>query len=616
MNRAVHDTGPYDAPLLVIGEAGGKEEGAKGRPFVGVTGRRVRELIADAGLDPERQVRYANVIPVEMGALPNNPSAMQAIVRAHWNSIDASLLRGEHRAVLLYGRAALWRITGATKITDHCGEVAMIEVGGRMVPCVASIHPASVMRSKIEAGWRLVRAATERACRYASGAIEYDPSRMMPPWAKVYTAGPVILMHEAAVASGWPVAIDTEYDRVSKRPFTIGLSLDGEHVSSVVPLDDTISALRDMLDDARVVKVFHHAPADVAALATLGIDVRPTIYDTLMMYATLYPDLPVGLERVSLHLFDHWHSWKGMAHDDPGYNAIDVAATWRAFVMLSEEMTRAGLWPVYMREVRHVGVLAMAMEARGLAVDRVAQGEAVRANERTCAAIKAEVEGHVAGVFARRLVIPERQLALIEEELPTIVQPRLKKDRDPVVALRVETMQKARTKLRAVIERWSRGFDLGNNDHLRWLLYDADGFKLPVQRHEGRPTANADAIARLLALKRVQESAVIKSVLAGVKEYQHAMKMTGTFLNPWLDWQDIAHPEYRAFGTGTGRMAGGPDSDLGDRQVNAYSYNALNLPEETRLIYVPHRADFAVGAAAVATEVEDDDDSALGVEDL
>ena len=616
MNRAVPDFGPYDAELLVIGEAGGKEEGAKGRPFVGATGRKVREMIAATGLDPERQ-RYANVIPVEMATLPKTPAGVQAVVRAHWHSIEATLLRGSHRAVIAYGRAALWRLTGRTKITDEHGGVYHVEIGGQSVPLVVSIHPAAIMRSKIEAGWELVRTATERACGYARGALTYNSTRQRPTQEWCYDGAWALYLRDYCRTHNVHLAIDTEYDRNTKVPFLIGMSCDGEHVYSFVPTDDALDAIRLLLDDDKIVKVFHHAPADITALATRHVSVRPPIMDTLMLHATVWPDLPVGLERVALHLFDHWRSWKDMPHDDPAYNAIDVAATWRAYARLMQEATEWGLLGVIAREVRHVSVLCLAMEARGLAVDPTAQRRAVDANARECDAIRTEVTQHVADVFAKRRVPFERRLSEVADELATIVQPRLKKDRDPVVDAHATALRKERDRCRTVIARWTNGFDLGNNDHLRWLLYDAAGFKLPVQKVDGRPTANADAIARLLALKRVHESPVIKTVLAGVKAYQHARKMTNTFLlwnedencpSPAIDAQGFAHPEYRPFGTGTGRLAGGPDSDLGDRTTNPYAFNALNIPEKTRLIYIPHPATFTVDPVAIATEVSIDDD--------
>jgi hypothetical protein len=40
--------------------------------------------------------------------------------------------------------------------------------------------------------------------------------------------------------------------------------------------------------------------------------------------------------------------------------------------------------------------------------------------------------------------------------------------------------------------------------------------------------------------------------------------------------------------------------------VNPYAYNALNIPEETRHIYIPHREGFEVSLVTVASEVVDD----------
>jgi uracil-DNA glycosylase family 4 len=617
MNRPVPDYGPYDAPLLVVGEAGGKHEGAKGRPFVGPTGARVRAMVAEAGLDPERDVRWANVIPMEMSTLPKTVGAMQGVVRRWWSAIDATLAMGQHRGVIVYGRAAAFRLLGLTGILDAHGGVYHVEVGGRRVPCVVSVHPAAVMRTKIEAGWELVTKATQRACRYATGVATFDAQRQLPGWKWCYSGAEIIALWHEAVVRGAPIAIDTEYDRETKRPFIIGMTCDGESVLTVAPTEETVLALRQVMNDANVVKLIHHIPADVTSLSTLGVDVRPPVVNTLTMYATVWPDLPVGLARCALHLFDHWHDWKDMSHGDPQYNAIDVVATWRLYHELLPRMSEFDLWDVWRREVRHVDVLCLAMEARGLMVDGDAQRRAVVANDIEAEKLRAEVNAHVEVIFAKRIGPVAERLAEVIGELDkmTPLLPRLVRDREPAMDARVKELRKLRDQYRGKIERWSKGFDLGNNEHLRWLLYDEDAFKLPVQRKDGRPTANADAIAKLRGLKRVQESPAMARVLTGVKEYQHLKKMKSTFLlwdvagdraSGAVDGGGCAHPEYRSFGAGTGRLAGGPDTDLGDRKVNPYAYNALNIPEETRHIYIPHREGFEVSLVTVASEVVDD----------
>ena len=645
MSRAVPDTGPFDAPLLIVGEAGGKDEGRRGEPFVGAVGRRVRAILRANGVDDKREVRYANVIPIEMPTLPAATGAWQAIVRAHWSEIEPTLMRGEHAAVLAYGRAALWRLTGATRITEQHGAIGTIEVGGRTVPLVASIHPASVMRSKVEAGWTLVEAATARAVRYARGA-RVDPTIMLPAFEWDDDGTKVRVLHDEAIASGRHVAIDCEFDRDTKRPFIIGVSVDGVSVVSAMVTDATVVALRALLDDARVTKVLHHAPADVVSLATIGVGVRPPIYDTLLMYAACYPDLPVGLARVALHLFDHVYAWKGMEMGAQ-YNAIDVALTWRAFGVLRETMAVMGVDAVWSHELQHVSALCLAQEARGLAVDPVRQRTEVDARKAEAATITARVKARVDEMFALRrrpyeielaraldgIIAFEQEYRIACVEHPNytgLVKPRGKDkgecschamyNMNVHARTCVSELRKTRDRCKTVIKRWTlSGFELGSNDHLRWLLYDADGFKLTPQRdpHTGRPTASADAIARLLALKRVQATPLIRDTLIDVKRYQHLEKMVSTFLlwddkraraSDAIDKQGFAHPEDRPFGTGTGRHAGGPDATLDDRRVNPYAYSVLNLPEETRAIYVPHPAVFTVDTAGVDVEVVEDDE--------
>src|SRR5205823_1425473 len=62
-HRRVAPEGRFRRPrLYVVGEAPGAEEAAQGRPFVGPAGRALREMLDEAGIDPQR-VRLANAIP-------------------------------------------------------------------------------------------------------------------------------------------------------------------------------------------------------------------------------------------------------------------------------------------------------------------------------------------------------------------------------------------------------------------------------------------------------------------------------------------------------------------------------------------------------------------------
>ena len=61
-DRPVAPEGSAHAPLYLVGEAPGRQEAEKGRPFVGPVGAALRDMMREAGIDISR-VRLANAIP-------------------------------------------------------------------------------------------------------------------------------------------------------------------------------------------------------------------------------------------------------------------------------------------------------------------------------------------------------------------------------------------------------------------------------------------------------------------------------------------------------------------------------------------------------------------------
>ena len=49
--QAVPGIGPQQTPLVIIGEAPGRQEDVQGEPFVGAAGKRLNKLLALAGID-------------------------------------------------------------------------------------------------------------------------------------------------------------------------------------------------------------------------------------------------------------------------------------------------------------------------------------------------------------------------------------------------------------------------------------------------------------------------------------------------------------------------------------------------------------------------------------
>lgn len=65
MPNFIHDSGPLTAQTLIVGEAGGKDENTRRRPFVGRAGNRLNEFLRYAKVDRMRELRITNTYPFQ-----------------------------------------------------------------------------------------------------------------------------------------------------------------------------------------------------------------------------------------------------------------------------------------------------------------------------------------------------------------------------------------------------------------------------------------------------------------------------------------------------------------------------------------------------------------------
>ena len=107
--QVVVGRGNPHARLLLIGEAPGAEEDASGQPFVGRAGKLLEQLLAEAGLDSERDLYIANVIKCRP---PGNrkPSRSEIAACLPWLAQQIALQRPQ--LIGLLGATALEALLG------------------------------------------------------------------------------------------------------------------------------------------------------------------------------------------------------------------------------------------------------------------------------------------------------------------------------------------------------------------------------------------------------------------------------------------------------------------------------------------------------------------------
>ncbi|WP_306886299.1 uracil-DNA glycosylase [Amorphus orientalis] len=139
--------------LMLIGEAPGREEDAQGKPFVGRSGQLLDRMLAAIGLD--RSTAYiANVVPWRP---PGNrtPSPLETEICKPFIARQIEL--AEPDVLVFLGGAAAKAITGSTEgILRARGKWSTYRAGGREIACMATLHPAYLLRQPAQKrlAWR------------------------------------------------------------------------------------------------------------------------------------------------------------------------------------------------------------------------------------------------------------------------------------------------------------------------------------------------------------------------------------------------------------------------------------------------------------------------------
>lgn len=139
--QVVVGRGHPQARLLLVGEAPGAEEDVSGRPFVGRSGRLLDRLLAEAGLDRERDLYIANIVKCRP---PQNrrPTAAEMAACRPW--LDRQLALLDPPLILLAGATALAGLLGIRSGISRLRGQWQTWQGRQLLPL---FHPAYLLRN-------------------------------------------------------------------------------------------------------------------------------------------------------------------------------------------------------------------------------------------------------------------------------------------------------------------------------------------------------------------------------------------------------------------------------------------------------------------------------------
>jgi uracil-DNA glycosylase family 4 len=145
--------GNPQARVMFVGEAPGRDEDIQGVPFVGRSGQLLDRMLSAIGLD-RSSVYIANVVPWRP---PGNrtPSPQETEICKPFILRQIELVRPD--VLVFLGSASAKTLLGTQDgIRKMRGRWMKFETGGVQIDCLATYHPAYLLRSPIEKrlSWR------------------------------------------------------------------------------------------------------------------------------------------------------------------------------------------------------------------------------------------------------------------------------------------------------------------------------------------------------------------------------------------------------------------------------------------------------------------------------
>lgn len=131
-------SGPKNAEIMVIGEAPGAEEEAKGIPFIGQSGQYLRSILQAAGVD-DKKVFFTNACRCRP---ENNKTPTPVQMAKCWPRLEAEIKAVNPKRIIFAGGQAMWTCLRIKQIMKLANEP--MEWNGRMV--LPILHPSYLLR--------------------------------------------------------------------------------------------------------------------------------------------------------------------------------------------------------------------------------------------------------------------------------------------------------------------------------------------------------------------------------------------------------------------------------------------------------------------------------------
>lgn len=407
---SVPSVGPVDAPIMIVGEAPGADEVAKGQPFVGFSGQLLDRMLGDAALS-RQHIRVTNVvrerppgnridlwIPSTKGAQHEAlglgwPTVRGRVVHPHvdvgYRLLLAEIMAVRPRIIIALGNTALWALTGLDSVSKWRGSYLETEYG-LVIP---TLHPASVLRQ-----WT-TKPIVVQDLRRVAAALRSPPVR--PRWD--FTVRPTLSQVQHTLsrlyqeAEAGPLKLACDIETRAQHIACFGLAW-SPHEALCIPFlcverpfgywnedeeSEIVWLLHCLLLHPNVLIVGQNFIYDAQYLMRHWHFAPARIRDTMVAQHVCFPGMPKSLDHIASMYCEWYVYWKddGKEWDKHGddnedqywrYNCEDCIRTYECDTVLQETVDRMGLRGPHDFQQSLFGPVLRTM-VRGVRVDQEAR---------------------------------------------------------------------------------------------------------------------------------------------------------------------------------------------------------------------------------------------------
>lgn len=524
----VEDVGPISAKIMLVGEAPGKEEEAKGFPFVGPSGRLLKQMLSHSGID----YKQCYVTNISNERPPGNkfdyfyedkcrkvPSTRLSMFQ---HRLRQKIDWMKPNIVIALGAEALRAITNKRGIEDWRGSLLTYN-GVKVMP---TYHPAAVMRRYtfhpiVEMDFAKASKESEfRELRTPEVAFTIGPTaQQVLTWFSnikdyprisfdIETIGKHVRCIGFAKGSNSGMkSLVVPFIRFPSSDMTLIKSKTGSAVIQVGgSSSDTTSywskndelivldRIAEVLNDKSIQKVGQNSISFDAPILKdeFGLHIDNHFMDTMHAWHVLYPELPMGLSFLCSILTDYSNYWSDKVTEDDTsewtYCAMDAAVTLAISYKIHEELHTSNLWSFYKDHIHELAFALSYAQETGVLIDQ----------------------------DVRKKLRDDKEIVLAQ----------IKKDIDELT-----------------------GKDLNPNSHVqvKQLLYE--DMKFPKIYIKKKLSVNEEALRALE--KRYPNEPVLEKIVS----YRKTKTLISTFLKSKLDERGRMKTSYNASGTESGRIS-------------------------------------------------------------